>query len=477
MILQGRSINHQPLSTRQHLRCFSPLSLTMILLCGCGTKSPGTAQPAAIDLSIPGPAVSEPSAKDQPRPSLENSAVTQLKQRAGQCVAGGQPAAAIEALSQAIALTPDDAQLFQMRAKVYAIAGENANAQADYSSAIRLAPSDASLHHARGYFLMSLGFTGDALKDFEKALQLDPAMSTAANNRGLIHLQTQDFSSAEADFERALKIDPRYVDALNNRGFARMKQGHLDQALADFSEALRQKPDYTAAWNNTGLCNLQKQDFPAALTAFNEAVRLAPNDVRWLGHRRAVLQKLGRFQEATEDAQRIQWLRSLNELTTEALAQPNDALAWRHRATHLMTGTEYEAAVADYSRAIKLQPNDSESLTGRATAHLRTGDFQNAVHDCNRSLGLQESAEARSIRGEALLAMGKLDQSIEDFVAARRFDDTVVEAYTQRAQNYEKQGRMDLAKEDRNRVAEITAALSGNLKRKAGGSPPPFPEP
>ena len=69
---------------------------------------------------------------------------------------------AVEALSQAISLSSEDASLFRMRADVYNLQGENANARVDFSTAIRLAPNNADGYNHRGYFLMSLGMPKEA---------------------------------------------------------------------------------------------------------------------------------------------------------------------------------------------------------------------------------------------------------------------------------------------------------------------------
>ena len=177
-----------------------------LLLSGCGKQSAnGEPQSSGIPLSITGS--NQTKAPDAAKlPTLEEyaQAVKQLVQKANAAVVAGRNAAAIESLSQAIGVTPEDSSLFRMRADVYSLQGEYANARADLSTAVRLAPDNADLYNFRGYFLMSQNLTAEARADFDKALQLNPNHSAALNNRGLLSLATPDFKAAEADFTRAL---------------------------------------------------------------------------------------------------------------------------------------------------------------------------------------------------------------------------------------------------------------------------------
>ena len=220
----------------------------MLAITGCGSESASTNAVSAIPLSIKNPATESSintAASDTttsntvgpnkvatlPEGAFESAAVKQLVQKASTAVVSGRNTIAIEALSQAIGIQPEDANLFRMRADVYVLQREMANARADFSTAVRLAPENAELYNFRGYFLMTQGLTQDALADFEKAIALNPNMAAAWNNKGLIGLSKQDYESALLDFTKAVEADRKYVDGWNNRGFARMKLSQNEEAM------------------------------------------------------------------------------------------------------------------------------------------------------------------------------------------------------------------------------------------------------
>ncbi|MGV2336444.1 MAG UNVERIFIED_CONTAM: tetratricopeptide repeat protein [Planctomycetaceae bacterium] len=218
------------------MRCFFPVVL-LLWVAGCGKQqadSSSSGAQAGVPLAIAGPQPEVPEKSSSEWPPE----IRALLQRASGAVTQGRHATAVESLSQAIGIRPDDAVLFRMRGDVYALIGENANARADLSTAIRLQPRNADLYNFRGYFLMSRGLGKEALADFDQAVVLNPAHTAALNNRGLLRLSEQDYLAAEADFTKAIESSSTFPDAWNNRGFARMKKQELEPAMADIRRRL-----------------------------------------------------------------------------------------------------------------------------------------------------------------------------------------------------------------------------------------------
>ena len=446
---------------------------SMLLAAGCGseTKSPETGS-AGIPLSIS-------HNQTQKTPVVDNStkktlsqypdAVRQLLQKANNAVVAGQHGIAIEALSQAIGASPEDSSLFRMRADVYVLQGENASARVDFTTAVRLAPNNADCYNYRGYFLMSQGLSSEALADFEKAILLNPSHASALNNRGLMALSARDYKSAEANFSKAIDGDRKFADAWNNRGFARLKLEQYEPALSDLQQALRIQESYVAAWNNCGLVYMQQEKYEDALKAFSQASRLEPMDMRWLSHRRAALLKLNRFTEAQKDSAKLAWLEQLNQLSQQAARNTRNPAAWIVRGKHLMNGSQYGAAIQDFTRALIVNPGNSDALTSRASAWIATGDLQKAMLDCDESIVIQSSQEAFSLRGDIWMRLENFDNAISDFETAGRFDEQVAVAYEMRADDRREAGQTDDAKTDLQRAQEIRNAM---IDKENSSKPP-----
>lgn len=447
----------------------------LISLVGCGSKSETAPTAAGVPLSIKNPEAETQKQAVEKDVSLKNPAVDQLIAAAKNAVVSGQPSGAIEALSQAIGISSKEARLFRLRADVYVLMRQYANAKADFTLALNLEPNNPELLNVRGYFLMTRGLADEAMADLTKAVEVDPSMFTAWNNRGLVSLSKKNYSAAEADFQKAADANNKYADALNNLGFSKYKLKKYDEALVNLQAAIKQNPKYTTAWNNCGLVYMAQENFTEAIKAFDQTVALAPTDARWLNHRRAALLKLNRFEEAAADAQKIRWLAGLQQLTTNAVGNARSADAWITRGQYLVQGSQYGAAVQDFSRALALAPASTDALTGRAKAWLNTGEARKAISDCDESLVTNPTTEAYSVRGDAWFRLKNYDQAVRDFESAKRFDETVAAAYKNRAQQLRNDGKNELAKSDEAKAKQILAGLAGQL----GGDetqPIPFPE-
>ena len=446
---------------------------SMVLAAGCGSENRAPEnESAGMPLSISGhqaPPISVADSSAQKTISEYSDAVRQLLQKANDAVVSGQHGVAVEALSQAISVSAEDASLFRMRADVYVLQGENANARVDFSTAIRLAPDNADCYNYRGYFLMSQGLTKEAAADFEKAIQLNPSHTAALNNRGLLALTRQNYESAEADFSKAIDGDRKFADAWNNRGFARLKLKQYEPALSDLQQALRIQEDYVTAWNNCGLVNMEQGKYEDALKAFTRATELEPMDRRWLSHRRAALLKLNRFAEAQKAGATLAWLEQLNQLSQQASRNARNPAAWIVRGKHLMNGSQYGAAIQDFTRALIVSPGNPDALTGRASAWMATGDLQKAMLDCDESIVVRSSQEAHSLRGDLWMLLENVDNAISDFETAGRFDEQVAIAYEKRANERQEAGQAKDADTDLQRAREIRNAM---LDKEDSSKPP-----
>jgi len=187
------------------------------------------------------------------------------------------------------------------------------------------------------------------------------------------------------------------------------------------------------------------------------------------------LRELQRFDDAAADEVRIGWINRLSQVTQHLNHDPQDVTRWIARGDCLMDGNEYAAAIEHYTQALDLQSDSTEALNGRARGWATTGDLRKAIDDCEESIIIKPTLEALSIRGDAWLAMDNLDQAIEDFIAAKRFDETVASTYRKRAERHQSKGDKSAAEDDLRAAQEIEDAYSGRLAAR-NTEPIPFPQ-
>jgi TPR repeat protein len=94
--------------------------------------------------------------------------------------------------------------------------------------------------------------------------------------------------------------------------------------------------------------------------------------------------------------------RAIDDLTLAIVAKP-DASDLTLRGTIRVNDREYEAAIADFTRAIELKPTEPAAYYGRATAHAAMGNISLAVVDASTALGMMSISDPRLSVANALL--------------------------------------------------------------------------
>jgi type IV pilus assembly protein PilF len=144
----------------------------------------------------------------------------------------GKLEVALDEVKQAIAIKPDLADAYGVRALIYSQMGEQALADENYQRALKLAPNNPEL----------------------------------ANNYGSFLCQNGKAAQGVAYFESALK-NPTYqspVKALLNAGSCSLKMKNLDAAERYLLDALRYEPDHPATNANLARVYYERRDYQRA---------------------------------------------------------------------------------------------------------------------------------------------------------------------------------------------------------------------
>jgi tetratricopeptide (TPR) repeat protein len=120
-------------------------------------------------------------------------------------------------------------------------------AASDASEALGLSPADAELFIMRAAAEAMLDRFQDAVVDLDAALHLDANRADALVSRAVMHRRLNDLDLAQADVTRALALDPDYPDALLERGILRERMGDRSGARVDWERARGVDPNSTTA--------------------------------------------------------------------------------------------------------------------------------------------------------------------------------------------------------------------------------------
>lgn len=115
--------------------------------------------------------VDSPKQKNEKAAEYVNRALTYAENR--------HFADAISWLDEALAIDPNDADIWKLRGVYYQSFNNFSDAVASFDKAIAINPRDASLWTIRGGALGMMGRKTEALASFDKALDIDPSYQNA----------------------------------------------------------------------------------------------------------------------------------------------------------------------------------------------------------------------------------------------------------------------------------------------------------
>lgn len=150
--------------------------------------------------------------------------------------------AAQSALRRSLALDAQNPRSLALLAVACVQAGQHAEAIACFDRAVALAPDQPELWHDRGKALFAAGQVAAALGSFERTLALAPQYTQAWLNRGNMQRELGQIAEALASLTQAARLAPR--DALVQRalGETLRQAGRADDARVAFETALALDP-------------------------------------------------------------------------------------------------------------------------------------------------------------------------------------------------------------------------------------------
>ena len=220
---------------------------------------------------------------------------------------GGDSAAAVAALQEALSLDPDNARAWYLQAMIDLNAGRiteagdsilkaslldeddtsiHANcaaimnlcgrpmeAEASARYVIERAPDMAEAYCNLGVALEAQGKFADAREALVKAIDLKPGYADALISLGNMWFRAGDYISAAESFAEAINAWPENVMAKTNLAVALRHVGELAAAEQQCLEAIGIDQGYAEAHNALGNVRLQLGDIPGAIKAFEDAVQ------------------------------------------------------------------------------------------------------------------------------------------------------------------------------------------------------------
>ncbi|MDR2951825.1 MAG: tetratricopeptide repeat protein [Treponema sp.] len=149
---------------------------------------------------------------------------------------------------------------------------------------------------------------------------------------------------------------------------------------------------------------------------------------------------------------------AIADYTKAIRIDPDDAVAYYSRGFAYRMKGDYDSAIADYTNAIRIDPNDAVAYRWRSNAYEMKGDYDSTIADYTNAIRIDpDDAVAYRLRGDAYRKKGDYDSAIADYAKAIRINPDIADAYLGRGVAYREEGDYDSA------IADYTEAIRIDL--------------
>ncbi|MCC5662451.1 tetratricopeptide repeat protein [Nostoc sp. CHAB 5784] len=295
------------------------------------------------------------------------------------------------------------------RSYIYSQSNQYSKALEDLTEAIKLAPEEVEYLTVRGMTYCQMQRYPEALLDFSRVIELDPNYQWAIANRGITYRRMYRYDEALQDCNRAIELDPNDQWTLAHRGVTYCYMQRYLESLQDLNRAIKLDPNYQWAIASRGDTYRYMQRYNEALQDFNRAIELDTNFqlIPATGFRGLIYRRMQRYHETPQDLDRA------------IVLNPNYQWVLARRGDTYRQMQRYSEALQDLNRAIELDPKDDWSLFKRGSIYLVLQGYNEALADFSHAINLKSNDDCYLYdRALAYQALNQPDKAQADLALA-----------------------------------------------------------
>jgi tetratricopeptide (TPR) repeat protein len=128
-----------------------------------------------------------------------------------------------------------------------------------------------------------------------------------------------------------------------------------------------------------------------------------------------------------------QWDNAIADYTRAIRINPKYEITYNDRGVAYINIGQWDKAIADFSSARKIDPNDAQAYYNGGIAYTNLGQWDNAIDDYTRAVGIDpKHKQAYVNRGIAYEHKERWDKAVDDFTKALEIDPNFTIAYNDR---------------------------------------------
>jgi tetratricopeptide (TPR) repeat protein len=182
-----------------------------------------------------------------------------------------------QALTEAIALAPNRADLYFQLAGLYQAARNNPAAIEILEKALSKGIRSPEVYFALGLSHFNLGNFTPAMESFERAVDLKPDFNKAYFYIGRSASKLGNQEKAASSFSKAIKLNPSDYLSYFELSLLLLNGGQFTEAANQLQEVIRLNPKYAEAYYQLGKIYSKQSRFSQAIQPLEQAIALNPD--------------------------------------------------------------------------------------------------------------------------------------------------------------------------------------------------------
>lgn len=163
-------------------------------------------------------------------------------------------------------------------------------------------PESPWLHVLLGNAYASRHDVTNAKTEYQQAEQRDPNLPSVHYALGRLAFDSADYPTALKDFRKEIELSPGFGEAYLYLGATLQREKETASALPFFAKAVEHDPNFALAYTQLASAQIELRNFQDALHTLQAAKAHFPNDAAIPAQLSKLLDRLGRQQDAKEEA-------------------------------------------------------------------------------------------------------------------------------------------------------------------------------
>lgn len=287
----------------------------------------------------------------------------------------------LKAINEQLLKDPNNAELYNKRAKIYLGIKQFDEAIGDGLRAMKIDSTKGDYYVTLADIYFASNKTRYSKDMLEAAVKKFPTNTEALLKMAELLFIVKQYENSLSYINKALKVDENIAKAYYLKGCVYKESGDTSKAISSMETAVEQDNQYYTAYLDLGIMHAVHKN-PLAFQYYDNALRVKPTSEEALYAKAKLLQDMNKIDESI----------NLYERILVSNKSQSDCL-FNLGAIYLGKKKDPKKAIDYFSKAVTVDPKYTEAYFARGVCYQELKDKDNAIADFNMSLQITPNYE------------------------------------------------------------------------------------